>query len=64
MMMMMMMMMIIIMIIIIIITIITTTTTTTTTLVAQIANTGLLHHYEYIPRKRGLFQVYNCKYPA
>jgi len=61
-MMMMMMMMMIIMIIIIIITIITTTTTTT--LVAQIANTGLLHHYEYIPRKRGLFQVYNCKYPA
>ena len=30
--------------------------------IAQIVNTEDLQHY--IPWKHGLFQVYNCKYPA
>jgi hypothetical protein len=29
---------------------------------AQIANKEQLQHY--IPQKHGLFQVYNCKFPA
>jgi len=33
-----------------------------TLLVAQIVNTEQLQNY--IPYKRGFFQVYNCKYPA